>query len=68
VGSVYELTPVAGKNVYREKVLWSFDGLDGEYPVAGLILDSAGNLYGTTCCGGPQAQGPLGGVVFEVAP
>jgi uncharacterized repeat protein (TIGR03803 family) len=68
VGSVYELTAVAGKDVYREKVLWSFDGTDGQFPVAGLILDGTGNLYGTTCCGGPQAQGPFGGVVFEVTP
>jgi len=67
-GSVYELTPIAGKDSYKEKVLWSFDVTDGYAPVAGLILDSAGNLYGTTCCGGPQSQGPFGGVVFEVVP
>jgi uncharacterized repeat protein (TIGR03803 family) len=67
-GSVYKLTPVAGKEVYSEKVLWSFDNTDGEYPVAGLTLDSAGNLYGTTSFGGPQAQRPFGGVVFEVTP
>jgi uncharacterized repeat protein (TIGR03803 family) len=68
VGSVYELTPVTGKEIYREKVLWSFNTTDGEAPADGLTLDSAGNLYGTTCCGGPQAQGPFGGVVFEVTP
>src|ERR1039457_5181 len=31
-----------------EKVLYSFNGADGANPVAGLIFDGAGNLYGTT--------------------
>jgi hypothetical protein len=57
-----------GKDSYKEKVIWSFDITDGYAPVAGLTVDSAGNLYGTTCCGGPQAEGPFGGVVFEVTP
>jgi uncharacterized repeat protein (TIGR03803 family) len=68
VGSVYELSSVAGKDVYREKLLWNFNNADGQYPIASLTLDGAGNLYGTTSSGGPQAQGPLGGVVFEVTP
>ena len=29
-------------------VLVSFNGADGEYPVAGLIADAAGDLFGTT--------------------
>ena len=33
----------------NETVLYSFTGgADGAYPNAGVILDSAGNLYGTT--------------------
>jgi uncharacterized repeat protein (TIGR03803 family) len=46
-----------------ETVLYSFTGgADGAYPVAGLIRDSAGNLYGTTSDGGASRQG----VVFKV--
>jgi uncharacterized repeat protein (TIGR03803 family) len=48
-----------------ENVLWSFDGDDGEFPVAGLIADKRGNLYGATgCCGGANG----GGTVFELSP
>jgi uncharacterized repeat protein (TIGR03803 family) len=47
-GAVYKLD-TAG----QETVLYSFTGgADGGYPVAGVILDSAGNLYGTTGAGG----------------
>jgi uncharacterized repeat protein (TIGR03803 family) len=47
------------------KVLHSFSaGQDGAYPEAGLILDSSGNLYGTTSSGGPCNYG----TVFKIAP
>ena len=38
--------------------------MDGRFPEAGLIIDSKGNLYGTT--GGGGADG--GGMVFELTP
>jgi uncharacterized repeat protein (TIGR03803 family) len=60
-GTVFELTP-NGESGYGYKVLWSFNGADGDQPFNGLTLDSAGNLYGTTFYGGS------GGVVFEVTP
>jgi uncharacterized repeat protein (TIGR03803 family) len=63
MGTVFELTPV-GKGKYQEKVLWSFNGTDGSGPQSGLILDSAGNLYGTTPTGGLYGNG----VVFKVTP
>src|ERR1017187_8419615 len=47
----------------QETVLYSFTGgADGGYPYAGVIRDSAGNLYGTTVYGGPANQG----VVYKV--
>ena len=50
-GAVYELSP-AGSG-WIEQVLYNFGGLlDGYYPVAGLVEDSLGNLYGTTENGG----------------
>jgi uncharacterized repeat protein (TIGR03803 family) len=59
-GMVFKLTPAG-----TETTLYSFTGgSDGAYPVAGLIFDSAGNLYGTTELGG----GSCCGVVFKLTP
>jgi uncharacterized repeat protein (TIGR03803 family) len=47
----------------KETVLYSFTGgADGGGPMAGVILDSAGNLYGTTASGGASSNG----VVFKL--
>ncbi|HEY3638530.1 MAG TPA: choice-of-anchor tandem repeat GloVer-containing protein [Rhizomicrobium sp.] len=59
---------------YTEKTLYSFCSVkkchDGSQPFGGLVMDRAGNLYGTTLHGGPYAVGgSLGdGVVYEFAP
>jgi uncharacterized repeat protein (TIGR03803 family) len=50
------------------RTIESFTGPDGSTPVAGLIRDSAGNLYGTTSSGGPYACGYGCGTVFELSP
>jgi uncharacterized repeat protein (TIGR03803 family) len=57
VGVVYMLDPAG-----HETVLHSFTGgADGRFPEAGVIRDSAGNLYGTTSYGGVGA-----GVVYKL--
>jgi hypothetical protein len=50
VGEVFELSPpVAPSTTWTYAVLYSFTGgSDGGDPVAGLVRDAAGNLYGTT--------------------
>jgi uncharacterized repeat protein (TIGR03803 family) len=52
----------------NESVLHSFNGTDGKYPIAGLVQDSAGNLYGTTLDGGIPACYDGCGEVFKVKP
>jgi uncharacterized repeat protein (TIGR03803 family) len=63
-GMVYKLTPGADGH-WTETVLHRFPGgLDGAYPLAGVILDANGNLYGTTQQGGTNNIG----TVFEITP
>jgi len=51
-----------------ERILYSFgaSATDGVAPYASLIMDSAGNLYGTTADGG--ANGLYDGTVFKISP
>jgi uncharacterized repeat protein (TIGR03803 family) len=62
-GAVFKLTPDG-----TETVLHSFNDLnsspDGSYPVAGVIRDKNGNIYGTTVNGGPYNSG----TVFKLSP
>ena len=61
-GTVFKLTPRSNSS-YTETVLYSFSGgLDGADPLGGLIMDSAGNLYGTTLQGGVGGYGEI----FEI--
>jgi uncharacterized repeat protein (TIGR03803 family) len=62
-GVVFKLTPGA-KGKWKYTVIHRFHYTDGFDPEAGLILDSKGNLYGTTANGGKYG----GGVVFEITP
>jgi uncharacterized repeat protein (TIGR03803 family) len=45
-------------------VLYSFSGSDGSFPEGGVVLDHAGNLFGTTDEGGLYGFG----TVFELSP
>src|ERR1041384_4614180 len=50
-GTVFKLSPSG--DTWQETVLYDFDCLEtGKNPYGGVILDSAGNLYGTTVAGG----------------
>jgi hypothetical protein len=66
-GTVFKLSPNSD-STWTESVIYSFTGnADGGLPIAGLILDKAGNLYGTTVFAGDVA-GACCGVVFELTP
>ncbi len=63
-GTVFELLP-SGSG-WIEKTLYTFGGgSDGGYPWAGVILDSAGNVYGATS---EVVHNDLRGVAFELSP
>lgn len=68
-GMVFELSP-GGGGAWTEKVLHSFgSGSDGQYPESGVIMDAAGNLYGTTYQGGTYCASLSGcGIVYELSP
>jgi uncharacterized repeat protein (TIGR03803 family) len=64
-GTVFKLTHSG--STWTESVLYSFSGgTDGAGPVAGVVFDKSGNLYGTTHFGGPSSPGY--GIAFELSP
>jgi uncharacterized repeat protein (TIGR03803 family) len=54
----------------NETIVQSFTGgSDGSTPFASLIMDSAGNIYGTTSAGGdPNCHALICGVIFKIVP
>ncbi len=65
-GTVWELVHSKSKKTYSEKILYEFGtsgGGDGNNPYGGLVMDSKGNLYGTTLNGGTDNFG----AVYKVA-
>jgi len=78
-GNLYGTTSAGGNanagTVFRldaaghETVLYAFTGgADGGAPLAGLVLDPAGNLYGTAYEGGTESGNFSFGVVFKLDP
>lgn len=63
-GTVFEWDATTGKNTVLYNFCSAPNYTDGDQPWAGLIQDTAGNLYGTTFQGGAQGAG----TVFELKP
>ena len=64
-GTVFKLAPIKNGN-WKETVLRTFVLTDGAYPVSPVLLDKAGNIYGTTQEGGSGGKGNGGGIVFKL--
>jgi uncharacterized repeat protein (TIGR03803 family) len=66
-GTAFMLTPTSGGG-WTSTILHSFNyknNNDGFYPMAGLTLDSAGNIYGSATDGGGPGNN---GIVFKLTP
>jgi uncharacterized repeat protein (TIGR03803 family) len=62
-GEVFKLTPE--RHGYDKTTLYRFEGgRDGGNPIAGLVADANGALYGTTSVGGEKQNG----TVFKLIP
>jgi hypothetical protein len=63
-GLVFRLSPASGGS-WTETILHAFTGVnDGSLPSGGVVLDSAGNLYGNAELGGAYGWGG----VFKITP
>ena len=70
LGTVFKLSPQGGSfdapessGNYKETILYSFHGeVDGCHIVSGVVLDSAGNLYGTA----PRCAAYNDGTVYQL--
>jgi uncharacterized repeat protein (TIGR03803 family) len=60
-GNVYKLTPGTG-GAWTRTILYSFSASGPNHPLAGIVFDSAGNIYGSTTLGGIHNDGN----VFEL--
>jgi uncharacterized repeat protein (TIGR03803 family) len=67
-GTVFELSPTGAGGVWSYTELFDFNGnTGGSRPMAGLVMDKAGNLYGTTTLGGFAVHAGYG-TVFRLTP
>jgi uncharacterized repeat protein (TIGR03803 family) len=64
-GTVFKLDP----NGVETQLHDFTNGADGGSPKSGVVLDAAGNLYGSASTGGDPSCGSSGcGVIFKIAP
>jgi uncharacterized repeat protein (TIGR03803 family) len=68
-GTVFQLVR-GSSGQWKERVLYSFAGtnkhiVDGKQPYGGVVIDAAGNVYGTLWEGGAYAYD---GAIFELSP
>ncbi len=61
-GTVYKLTPSNGGWAFQNLYNFAPGGAVGAFPISGVTVDGAGNIYGTTTKGGTSNNG----VVYEV--
>jgi uncharacterized repeat protein (TIGR03803 family) len=70
-GTVFKLSPLSG-GTWKKTLIYNFTGNngDGAGPLGDLIVDHAGNLYGTTQYGGNNSCSALPGcgTVFKLSP
>ena len=64
-GTVFELSPTGTETVLHT---FAYNDAGGTGPLAGVILDKAGNIYGTTATGGTGNNGYGYGTVFKITP
>lgn len=55
-GNVFRLSSSSGGG-YTYTSLFDFNGTNGSAPLGGVILDAAGNIFGTTSAGGANGRG-----------
>ena len=71
-GVVFKITPTGQETVLYSFCPVAFDCTEGENPASPVVMDTAGNLYGTTQFGGPADSGNGNcagngcGVIFEI--
>ena len=64
-GTVFEIAKTSGGYVSGLTTLVNFDISNGYDPASGVVIDAAGNLFGTTSSGGTGFG--AAGIVYEVA-
>jgi len=65
LGMVFKFVPNATNTGWVEQSIHGFgNGTDGQTPLGGVVVDSAGNVYGTTNNGGTYGEG----IIYELIP